>query len=82
MTQSRQAEVQAIAEPIVEESIARLINAGLAGPEIAQALILTGAGLLAGTLGPEGAGHDLRHVAEATSRWMRQIADRIDEPLK
>jgi len=71
---NRQTEAQAIAEPIIEESIARLANAGLAPHEIAQALILTGTGLLAGSLGPQGAGHDLRAVAEKTSEWLDELA--------
>lgn len=78
MTTTRQTEVQALAEPTIEEAIARMANAGLAPHEIAQALILTGAGLLAGTLGPKGAGHDLHNIADATAKWIRQIADHIE----
>ena len=74
MNDQTQRDIQATAEPIVEEAIARLANAGLTGPEIAQSLILTGAGLLAGSLGPQGAGHDLRAVAAKTSRWIEEIA--------
>lgn len=76
---TRQREVQAIAEPIIEETIARLANAGIASHETAQAMILTGAGLLAGSLGPKNAGHDLRNVADSTARWIRQIAEEIDK---
>lgn len=76
-----QTEVQAVSEPVLEEAIARLVNAGLAPHRIAQAMILTGAGLLAGSLGPKGAGHDLRNVAEKTSSWIWHIADEIEKPL-
>lgn len=69
-----QNDAQATAEPIIEEAIARMSNAGLAPHAIAQSLILTGAGLLAGSLGPKGAGHDLNAVADATAAWIRQIA--------
>lgn len=77
--QTSQTETQAIAEPVIEETIARLSNAGLAPHEIAQSLILTGAGLLAGSLGPRGAGHDLNTVAEATAAWIHRIAEKIEE---
>lgn len=75
---TRQAEVQALAEPTIEEAIARMANAGLSAPEIAQALILTGAGLLAGSLGPKGAGHDLRAIADKTGRWIHEIAEQVE----
>ena len=78
MTNEHQTETQALAEPIIEESIARMANAGLTGPQIAQSLILTGAGLLAGALGPKQAGHDLHNVADQTAAWIRQIADGIE----
>lgn len=77
--QTRQTEAQAIAEPIIEETIARLTNAGLAPHQTAQALILTGAGLLAGSLGPNGAGHDLHAVAHTTAAWICQIAERLEK---
>jgi hypothetical protein len=76
--QNRQREAQAIAEPMLEETIARMSNAGLQGHEIAQALVLTGAGLLAGSVGPKGAGHDLRAVAKSTAAWMTHMADQIE----
>lgn len=76
--QTSQTEAQAIAEPVIEETIARLSNAGLVPHQIAQSLILTGAGLLAGSLGPKGAGHDLDKVAEATALWIRQIAEKVE----
>ena len=76
--QTKQTEAQAIAEPVIEESIARLSNAGLTGPEIAQALVLTGAGLLAGSLGPKGAGHDLREVAAKLTSWIEEIAGQVE----
>jgi len=74
MNDETQRDIQATAEPIVEEAIGRLANAGLAPHEIAQSLILTGTGLLAGSLGPQGAGHDLRAVAAKTSEWIEEIA--------
>lgn len=76
--QTKQTEAQAIAEPIIEETIARLSNAGLTGPEIAQAMILTGAGLLAGSLGPKHAGFAMRDVADKAHAWMLEIAEQIE----
>jgi hypothetical protein len=76
---TRQNEVQALSGPVIEEAIARLSNAGIAPHEIAQALVLTGAGLLAGSLGPNGAGHNLRCVADTTSAWIRKIADSLEK---
>jgi len=78
MTNSNQKEAQAIVEPVIEETIARLSNAGLAPHEIAQSLILTGAGLLAGSLGPKGAGHDLRAIAVKTAEWIEEISSRTE----
>lgn len=76
--QTSQTEAQALAEPMIEETIARLSNAGLASHEIAQTLILTGAGLLSGSLGPKQAGHDLRAVSAAMAQWIDQIAEKIE----
>lgn len=76
--QTKQTEAQAIAEPVIEETIARLHNAGLTGPEIAQSLILTGAGLLAGTLGPKRAGFAMRSVADKAHAWMLEIAGQVE----
>ena len=65
---------------MLEETIARLRNAGIDGHEIAQALILTGAGLLAGSIIPKGAGHDLRHISAMFSQWIEAIADQTENP--
>lgn len=78
MKNKRQAEVQALAEPTIEQAIGQLANMGLDSAEIAQALILTGAGLLAGAMGPKGAGHDLRTVAEMIPAWINRIGDTIE----
>lgn len=74
-----QAEVQAIAGLILEEAISRLSNAGVSGPDIAQAMILTGSGLLAGSLGPKGAGLALREVADTSHAWMQQLAEALEQ---
>lgn len=78
MSISRQTEVQALSGPMLDEAIGRMANAGLKSHEIAQALILTGAGLLAGSLGPHGAGHDLRAVATQVSEWITEVAKGIE----
>ncbi len=75
----RQREVQDIAGPIIEEMAARLHRAGLTGPEAAQALILHGAGMLARSLGPKGAGHAMHHVADKAAAWMRDVGDTLDK---
>lgn len=75
---TRQTEVQALSGPMLEEAIGRMANAGIRSHEIAQALILTGAGLLAGSLGPKGAGHDLRTVAAQLETWLQEVADKIE----
>lgn len=75
---TRQTEVQALSGPMLEEAIGRMANAGLQSHEIAQSLILTGAGLLAGSLGPQGAGHDLRAVAAQVSDWIAEVAKGIE----
>lgn len=73
--ENRQTEVQAITGPTIEEAISRMSNAGIAGHEIAQSLILTGAGLLTASLGPKGAGFELRAVADRTAAWLRDVAE-------
>jgi hypothetical protein len=75
----RAAEVRAIADPMIEEVIARMRNAGIPPHELAQILILNGAGLLAACLGPRHAGHSLRDVAEAVPAWIHQLADAHDK---
>lgn len=59
-----QSEVQAITGPVLEEAISQLANAGISAPEIAQAMILTGSGLLARSSGPKRAGYAVRNVAD------------------
>lgn len=78
MTTNRQDEVQALSEPVMEEAIARMANAGMTASEIAQALILVGSGMLARSLGPQGAGHSMRRVAEMAGAWMHGIANEIE----
>jgi len=78
MNTERQKETQAISEPMIEEAISRMANAGLTAPEIAQALILMGSGMLARSLGPKGAGHAMRNVADKAGAWMHSIADQIE----
>ena len=63
----RQNEVQALFGPVLDEAIARMADAGIARHETAQAMSLTGAGLLAASLGAKGAGANLRTVAECTT---------------
>ena len=70
----RQTEVQDLAGPVVDEFLARMVRCGIAPHEAAQILILTGAGLLAGSLGPRHAGYAVDEVAEAVGGWIRQIA--------
>lgn len=79
MTTERQSEVQALSGPSIEEAISQMANMGIERQEIAQALILTGAGLLAGALGPKGAGHELRTVAELIPAWINRISDTIEQ---
>lgn len=67
-------EIRALADPVIEECIARLVNCGIAPHEIAQMLVLQGAGLLAASLGPKHAGFDLRTVAQHSAAWIEQIA--------
>jgi hypothetical protein len=67
-------EVRALADPVIEECIARLVNSGIAPHEIAQILVPNGAGLRAATLGPKHAGLDLRTVAQHSAAWIEQIA--------
>lgn len=74
----RQAEVQALAGPIIEETLGRLVRCGIAPHEAAQCLIMTGAGLLAGALGPKHAGYEMHQVAEAVGSWINTIAERLD----
>lgn len=74
----RQAEVQALSEPMIEETVARLRNAGIEPHEIAQALVLTGVGLLVGSLGPKQAGHTLREVSTSVGQWVAQLADHVE----
>lgn len=74
----RQNQVRALAEPMIEEAISRMVNAGIAPHEIAQIMILQGAGLLTAALGPKHAGYDLRTVAQHTSAWIEGIADHCD----
>lgn len=74
----RQAEVQALAGPIIEETLARLVRCGIAPHEAAQCLIMTGAGLLAGALGPRHAGYEMREVAEAVGGWIGTIAEKLE----
>jgi hypothetical protein len=71
---NRADEVRALVDPMIEECIARARNAGVQPHEIAQIMILNGAGLLSATLGPKHAGYDLRTVAESTAAWIGQIA--------
>ena len=75
ISNERADEVRAIFDPMVDELIARARNAGIAPHEIAQILLMNGAGLLSATLGPKHAGFELRMVAEVTSTWIGQIAD-------
>ena len=75
---NRQQEVQALSEPMMEEAISRMANAGMTAPEIAQAFILMGSGILARSLGPKGAGHSMREVADKAGAWMNDIADQIE----
>lgn len=74
----RQNEVRALAEPIVEETLSRLVRCGIAPHEIAQIMIMTGAGLLAGSLGPKHAGYTLAEVADAMAGWIHGIAKTYD----
>jgi hypothetical protein len=78
----RQSEVQAITEPMMEEMIARMANAGIDKHEIGQALVLTGAGLLTAALGPRGAGHTLRAVSEHTAAWLERIAAAVERETR
>lgn len=71
----RQNEVQALSGPVIEEAIARMSRCGIAPHEIAQLLVLTGAGLLAGALGPKGAGYALLDLADHSAQWIRAIAE-------
>jgi hypothetical protein len=50
---------------------------GLAAHEIGQTLILCGIGMLARSLGPDGAGNALQEVADATSRWLSDAAETV-----
>ena len=75
----RQNEVRALAEPIVEEMLARLVRCGIRPHEAAQLLVLTGAGLLAGALGPKHAGYELREVAGSVSGWLEGLASTIEK---
>jgi hypothetical protein len=74
----RQAEVTALAGPVIEETLARLARCGIHPHESAQFLILTGAGLLARALGPKHAGYAVGEVAEAVGGWIHQIAAQLD----
>lgn len=81
ISQERQNEVRALVEPIVDEMLARLVRSGIRPHEAAQLLVLTGAGLLAGSLGPKHAGFELREVAGAVSGWMQGLASTVEKRL-
>lgn len=70
----RQNEVQDLAGPILDEFLARLVACGIRPHEAGQLLVLQGAGLLAGSLGPRRAGYALGEVAEGVSGWIHKIA--------
>lgn len=75
----RQEEVRALAGPIIEEMLGRLVRCGIAPHEAAQLLIMSGAGLLAGSLGPKHAGYAMGEVAEAVGTWIHQIANAYEK---
>lgn len=77
MDAERQSEVQALSEPAIEQAVSQLVNMGLTSKEIAQALILMGAGLLVAAMGPKGAGHDLQTVAEMIPAWINNVGSTI-----
>jgi hypothetical protein len=66
---------RALADPVIEEAIARLRNAGIQPHEIAQLMILNGAGLLSASLGPKHAGYAVAEVADSVAGWLHGIAD-------
>jgi hypothetical protein len=74
----RQEEVRALAGPIIEETLGRLVRCGIAPHEIAQIMIMTGAGLLAGALGPKHAGYAMGEVAEAVGSWIHSIGEKLE----
>jgi hypothetical protein len=74
----RQRETQDLAGPIVEEMLSRMVRCGIAPHETAQILIMTGAGLLAGALGPKHAGYEMREVAVAVADWIGKIAVNLE----
>jgi len=48
-------------------------NAGIQPHEIAQILVLNGAGLLSAALGPKHAGYEMKEVADAVGTWIHGI---------
>lgn len=74
----RQKWAQSRAEPHIARAYAQMIDQGLEPHEAAQALILAGAGALARALGPDGAGHHLRDLADAHRAWLIDLAETVE----
>lgn len=74
----RQSRVQRKAEPHIARAFGAMLDHGITPADAAQAFILSGVGMLVRAIGPEGAGHTLREVAEAQNRWLLEMAESVE----
>lgn len=74
----RQNKVQERAEPIIARAYSQMLDHGVAPADAAQAMILTACGILARVIGPNGAGHSIREVADAQHVWLSEIASSVE----